>query len=239
MTDPPATAEQDDDPGSQRTPAPMLDVPMQEVIDRLAEVERRLREAQAEIETLRARLARAEQEATTDSLTGIPNRRGFLALLREAARAADADGQTLSLLMVDVDHFKEFNDRFGHHVGDHVLRLVAHALKGVRAQDPTRPAVSGRYGGEEFAVVLPGIEAAGASRIADRLREDLAERRFIMRGTGEPLTQITISIGLAERHRDEDPAETLRRADQALYEAKRRGRNRVEPLRPEVAPIAS
>lgn len=238
MTKRPATAE--DESAASRDRSGLVSEPeIKQVIERVAEVERRLREAQGEIETLRSRLAQAEQEATTDSLTGIPNRRGFLGILREAALAADAEGHPLSLLMADVDHFKEFNDRFGHHVGDHVLRLVAHALQDVPAEDLIGPAVVGRYGGEEFAVLLPGIGAAQASMIADGLREDLAGRRFIMRGTGESLAQITISIGLAERLRDEDPGEALRRADEALYEAKRRGRNRVEPLRAEAAPIAS
>lgn len=200
-------------------------------MQRIEEVERRLREAQTEIETLRSRLVKGEEDATTDSLTGIPNRRGFLELLEVAAVRADADRQPLSLLMADVDHFKAFNDRFGHHVGDHVLRLVAHALGQVPEQSLGRACVAGRYGGEEFAVLLSAVAAPQACALAELLRESLARRRFIMRGTGETLDQITISIGVAERDQGEDPAEALRRADAALYEAKRRGRNRVETLR--------
>lgn len=199
------------------------------VLDRIGDVERRLIEAQSEINRLRARLAKAEKEAATDSLTGIANRRGFHELLGRCAAEVDAEGVPLSVLMIDVDHFKAFNDRFGHDVGDHVLRLVAHSLFQLPDADPHRPPRPARYGGEEFAVLLEGVDGPDAYRIADRLRDDLARRQFIMRGTGEPLDRITISIGAAERLRGEEPSRVLRRADIALYDAKRRGRNRVEP----------
>jgi len=200
---------------------------IESVVERIEEVEARLREAQSEIERLRSRLAKAEEAATTDSLTGIPNRRGFLDLLADLAREADLGRRPLSLLMVDVDHFKEFNDRFGHDVGDHVLRLVAHALTEMAGPDPRLPSLAGRYGGEEFAVALQatGDQAMGP---AERLREDLARRHFIMRGTGRPLGRITISIGVAERRLGEEPVHALRRADTALLTAKQSGRNRVE-----------
>jgi diguanylate cyclase len=199
------------------------------VLDRIGDVERRLMEAQSEIDRLRARLARAEKEAATDSLTGIANRRGFHDLLTRSASDVDAEGVPLSLLMIDVDHFKAFNDRFGHDIGDHVLRLVAHSLFQLPDADPHRPPRPARYGGEEFAVLLEGVSGVDAYRIADRLRDDLARRQFIMRGSGEPLDRITISVGAAERVPGEDPNRVLRRADIALYDAKRRGRNRVEP----------
>lgn len=199
------------------------------VLERIEDVERRLVEAQGEIDRLRARLSKAEQEAATDSLTGIANRRGFHDYLTRSAIEVDAEGVPLSLLMIDVDHFKAFNDRFGHDVGDHVLRLVAHALFQLPDADPDRPPRPARYGGEEFAVLLEGVDGRDAYRIADRLREDLSRRQFIMRGSGELLDRITISVGAAERRPGEDPSDVLRRADTALYEAKRRGRNRVEP----------
>lgn len=198
------------------------------VVQRIEEVEARLLEAQSEIERLRQRLAKAEADATTDSLTGIPNRRGFLNLLSDLARHADLACRPISLLMVDVDHFKEFNDRFGHDVGDHVLRLVAHAIVDLPRPDHRLPSLTGRYGGEEFVIALQDVRIEQAFDLAERLRQGLAGRRFIMRGTGEPLGAITISIGVAERPLGEEPVQTLRRADLALYDAKRRGRNRVE-----------
>lgn len=198
------------------------------VVQRIEEVEARLVEAQNEIERLRHRLAKAEADATTDSLTGIPNRRGFLSLLADLARHSDLALRPVSVLMLDVDHFKDFNDRFGHDVGDHVLRLVAHAIVDLPRPDQRSPSLTGRYGGEEFVIALQDVRLDQALDLAERLRQGLAERRFIMRGTGEPLGAITISIGVAERPVGEEPVQTLRRADLALYQAKRRGRNRVE-----------
>ena len=207
------------------------------VVQRIEEVEARLIEAQREIERLRQRLAKAEADATTDSLTGIPNRRGFLNLLAELSRHADLAVRPISVLMVDVDHFKDFNDRFGHDVGDHVLRLVAHAIVDLPRSDHRLPSLTGRYGGEEFVIALQDVRLEQALNLAERLRLGLANRRFIMRGTGEPLGAITISIGVAERPVGEEPVQTLRRADLALYEAKRRGRNRVERAELAAAPL--
>jgi diguanylate cyclase len=191
--------------------------------ERIDELERRLQEAQEAIRELRSRLARAERNASTDSLTGIGNRRGFSELLHGAVAEAGRRHEALSLLMIDIDHFKAFNDRYGHHVGDHVLRLVATAL----ASLPGGAKAASRFGGEEFAVILPNVAVDDALALAERTRTALAARRFIMRGSGETLSQITISIGVAEL-RSREPSENLvRRADAALYRAKRAGRNCV------------
>lgn len=193
------------------------------VMQRIDELERRLQEAQEAIRELRSRLARAERNATTDSLTGIANRRGFSELLHGAVAEAGRRRQALSLLMIDVDHFKAFNDRHGHHVGDHVLRLVATAL----AHLPGGMKSASRFGGEEFAVLLPNIGIEEALVLAERTRALLGARRFIMRGTGEPLGQITVSVGVAELRPREAADHLVRRADAALYRAKRAGRDRV------------
>lgn len=125
--------------------------------------------------------------------------------------------------MVDIDHFKRFNDTHGHQVGDQVLRLVAKTLTDcVRAGD-----LPARYGGEEFAVVLPKTGIQVARPIAERIRTTLAARKIIRRNTGEGLGGITISIGAALYHPGETPAALVARADSALYAAKRQGRNRL------------
>jgi diguanylate cyclase len=195
----------------------------EQVMERIDELERRLQEAQEAIRDLRSRLARAERNASTDSLTGIANRRGFSELLHGAVAEAARRREALSLLMIDIDHFKAFNDRYGHHVGDHVLRLVATAL----ASLPGGAKAASRFGGEEFAVILPNVAIDNALALAERTRAALAERRFIMRGSGETLSQITISIGVAELRSREHTESLVRRADAALYRAKRSGRNCV------------
>lgn len=202
--------------------------PLEDAMHRVDDLERRLQEAQEAIRELRLRLARAERNASTDSLTGIANRRGFLEVLREAVASARRHHEPLSLLMIDVDHFKAFNDRHGHYVGDHVLRLVAAALMDL----PGGVRHAARYGGEEFAVVLPKAPLPDAIPQAESLRESLAERRFIMRGTGEALSPITISIGVAELAPHEFAKQLIRRADAALYQAKRAGRNCVVASQP-------
>jgi diguanylate cyclase len=199
-----------------------LDQP-EHVMERIDDLERRLQEAQEAIRELRSRLARAERNASTDSLTGIANRRGFSELLHGAVAEAGRRHEALSLLMIDIDHFKAFNDRYGHHVGDHVLRLVATAL----ATLPGGAKAASRFGGEEFAVLLPNVAIDEALALAEHTRSTLAGRRFIMRGSGETLSQITISIGVAELRPHEQCESLVRRADAALYRAKRAGRDCV------------
>ena len=161
--------------------------------------------------------------AVTDPLTGLGNRRQFDSLLQREWRRAIRAKSSLSLLMIDIDHFKEFNDRFGHPQGDQVLRILAKAISsGIR-----RPADSGaRYGGEEFAVILPDTDLSGAATVAENIRA-----AFKNDETADPLggTLPTISIGASScRPSGEGQSALLRSADQALYAAKERGRNRVE-----------
>lgn len=154
------------------------------------------------------------ESSRLDALTGLPNRRTFDTDIEEAAaRALDSGG--ISLLMVDVDHFKRINDTFGHQMGDEVLRLVAAALsQAARPGDTVY-----RYGGEEFAVLLPGTHMLGAAACARRLRAHVAQQLLAH--------NVTVSIGVADLH-DQETAHTLiARTDQALYQAKSGGRNRV------------
>jgi len=186
-------------------------------------LETRLQESSDEIENLREDLESLRQEAYTDGLTGIANRRRFDQVLRHAAMLASEQGTALSLLMIDIDHFKEFNDTHGHQIGDQVLRLLAATLReNVKGQDT--PA---RYGGEEFAIVLPNTERDNAVILAEQIRRAISSKNVRNRRTGEDLGRITISIGVAAYGYGESLSQFIHRADQALYLAKHAGRNRV------------
>ena len=170
-----------------------------------------------ELERLRAELA---EQAARDSLTGVYNRRHLASALEEKVREARAAGRPLSAVMIDVDHFKAVNDRFGHAVGDQVLvRLAAQLTGSVRETD-----IVARYGGEEFAVLMPGVDARDAADRADMWR-----RRCMSAALDTPLgpLHITFSAGVAQLPLDGRPGDLLRLADEALYAAKEGGRDRV------------
>ncbi|WP_396930110.1 diguanylate cyclase [Mycolicibacterium sp.] len=173
-----------------------------------------LQEYQRDIEKVRVHL---ESQSVTDVLTGVKNRRSFDITLEEECMRAQSRGNTVSLVMIDVDHFKAFNDDFGHPAGDEVLRGVAHLLQSeLRVSDSLF-----RYGGEEFAVVLPETTCKGAFVLGERFR------RAIQRAPW-PKRPISISIGVAATGGDvSTPSELLQAADRALYQAKQSGRNRV------------
>jgi diguanylate cyclase len=189
-------------------------------VDRL---EQRLRQTERELRRIRHRLILAELAAKTDPLTGISNRRHFEEVLDAAVTVVRQLRQPLSVLMVDVDHFKQFNDDFGHPIGDHVLRFVAAVLTH-RWQADTFAA---RYGGEEFAMLSLRTPLDEAFERAEFIRARLGRHQMIMRGTHERLRAVTVSIGVAQLQPSETPGEILQRADRALYRAKRAGRDRV------------
>ncbi len=176
------------------------------------------------ISRLRARLRASLQHiaalATHDALTGIWNRRQIDQDLEAAIKHAQRSGSPLSVLLVDVDHFKSVNDRHGHATGDDVLKAVATGLAAaLRAGDQVA-----RYGGEEFLLLLPGTSLAQASVLAERLRLALLALRVLPPGDGP----VSASFGLAVWRADESADQLVRRADQAMYRAKAGGRNRVE-----------
>jgi diguanylate cyclase len=191
--------------------------------ERLSALEQLLSASIIAITSLRNRLAAAEKEATIDALTGLANRRLFDASLLRAGLQATEDMTDLSLLLLDIDHFKRFNDMHGHTVGDQVLRLFARMLLDqIKGRD-----TAARYGGEEFAVVLPGANLAGASALADQMRRALGQRPIVNRTSGQSLGTITCSIGVAQYRAGEAVADLIDRADKALYLAKHEGRNAV------------
>ncbi|GMR04754.1 MAG: hypothetical protein BMS9Abin23_0660 [Thermodesulfobacteriota bacterium] len=185
------------------------------------DLEKKVDERTRELKGLNAAL---KQLSITDGLTGLYNHKYFYDKLTEEIRRTERYGRALSLIMIDIDHFKKFNDTNGHPEGDRLLRSFTTCLKeNVRAED-----VVARYGGEEFAVILPETEKQGATMLAERLKKAVAERDFPHSDT-QPGGVLTISLGVATFTEDGDSADTLvKAADDALYRAKEKGRNRVE-----------
>ncbi len=188
--------------------------------DELRRAQEMLTKANIDLQTA---LARQKQLAHTDSLTGINNRRRLYELAEHEFDIAARYQQPLSVLMFDIDHFKQVNDTFGHAVGDQILQLVTQAAgKELRATDAI-----GRYGGEEFVIIMPMTSARQAYSLAERIREKVGALRI---PTDKGETAVTLSIGIVETHytRDESAETLIRRADQAMYAAKQSGRNRTE-----------
>lgn len=206
-----------------RTIVANLLVETQQVAEKSRALEDRLSRASGEVAELRQNLEIVRREALTDSLTGIPNRKLFESRLREAARNAVESGEPLALLMLDIDHFKRFNDTYGHQLGDQVLRLVAKTLAdGVKGRDT--PA---RFGGEEFVIVLPQTRLENAVTLAEQIRRTMVRHKVVRKDTGQEYGVIALSVGASLYRPGEDLAELIRRADAALYHAKHTGRNRV------------
>jgi diguanylate cyclase len=186
-------------------------------------LEARLCASKQEIEQLQHNLQAVRTESMTDPLTTLSNRKFFDQSLAKAMVEATQKNEPLSLLMCDIDHFKRFNDSYGHLTGDQVLRLAAISVKqNVKGQD-----IAARYGGEEFVIALPNTALQSAITVAEHIRRAVMTKELVKRSTGEKLGRVTLSIGCAVLH-PHDTAQTLvERADKCLYAAKRSGRNRV------------
>ena len=192
----------------------------QELLARVATQIRRHRYT----EQLRLTVRASMEMAVTDALTGLYNRRYLETQLTQLIEQSADRGKGLSLLTLDIDFFKSVNDTYGHDAGDRVLQEVAGRIRGsVRNVD-----LACRTGGEEFVVVLPGAELQVAERVGERIRKAIAAKPFLL-GPGSHLT-VTASLGVASLASADDTLEDLlKRADRALYRAKREGRNRVVP----------
>jgi len=212
-----------DDPGLIQSTVHTLVAATLEMRDDSLQLKARLDGAMQEIANLQQGLEAVRMESRIDPLTELANRKHFDETMREAIRHSAQRGEPLSLLMIDIDHFKSFNDSFGHTTGDQVLRLVAVSLKqNIKGQD-----LAARYGGEEFAIVLPNTALKQAVVVADHLRRAVMARELKKRSTGEIIGRITVSIGVASSQELDTNESFIERADNCLYAAKRGGRNRV------------
>lgn len=186
-----------------------------------------LKERAEEIDVLRAELDRVRQESIRDPLTGLANRRAFDDRLAESLDDSLQQLQKICLLMIDIDRFKEINDKHGHQIGDKILQYIASVLKkNFKGKD-----LVARFGGDEFAVIVENAPIAGVQRVAESVREQINESTLKRTDTGEPLGTVTVSIGYDCLKPEDKPDDVLKRADKALYRAKQNGRNCVELYR--------
>jgi diguanylate cyclase len=186
-------------------------------------LESRLNASKQEIIQLQQSIEALRNESLTDPLTSLANRKYFDQSLNRMIEETRVSGTPLSLLLADIDHFKRFNDLFGHLIGDQVLRLVAMSIK----QSTKGGDLAARFGGEEFAIILPGSAIGDARSIADRVRFTVKSKDLMKRSTGEHLGRVTVSIGVAALRQGDCAQALIERTDACLYAAKRTGRNRV------------
>jgi diguanylate cyclase len=198
-------------------------------------LEVRLKSSKQEISQLQHSLEAVRNESLTDPLTTLANRKHFDEGFARTVLDATASAEPLSLMLADIDHFKSFNDTYGHLTGDQVLRLVGLSIKhNVKGQD-----IAARFGGEEFAIVLPRTALRDATSVADQIRRAVMSKELMKRSTGEHLGRVTVSIGVATFRRGDTIQSLIERADGCLYAAKRNGRNRVIcEIDPEVSPAS-
>ncbi len=186
-------------------------------------VNEQLAQAQKEIFDLRENLAKVTIESERDFLTHCYNRKAFDRRLVQAMEEALSKDSSLCLAMIDIDHFKEFNDKFGHLTGDEVLKFVAKTITdSVKGMD-----MVARFGGEEFVVILPRTPLGGGMILADSIRKAVAIKELKRKSTGEQYGHVTISIGVSSFRPGDSANDLIKRADEALYRSKKSGRNRV------------
>lgn len=187
------------------------------------QLERKLEASRDDIAALQRDLDDVRRESMLDPLTKIANRKSFDEGLADAIEDARKTHSPMSLIIVDIDHFKSFNDTYGHQTGDQVLRLVAMTLKSnIKGKD-----LAARYGGEEFVAVLPYTDLHGAVIVAENVRKAIQAKELLKRSTNEKLGRITASFGVATFQHTDNSGSLIERADRCLYAAKHAGRNRV------------
>jgi diguanylate cyclase len=193
------------------------------MVEKNQDLEVQLVNSSKQVTELRNNLDTVKKEALTDGLTGLLNRKAFDKQIIESVSECKEFGTPLVFMLLDIDYFKKFNDTYGHQVGDQVLRLVARTLTdNVKGRD-----FAARYGGEEFAIILPDTPVSAGLKVAEILRKSVESKEVVNKASNEHLGRITLSIGIAEYTPGEEIPDLVLRADQALYEAKRTGRNRV------------
>lgn len=183
----------------------------------------KLSRSSQEIDNLRTSLRKARAEALTDALTGIANRKLFDETLRLRKEEADTEGSEMCLALCDIDHFKSFNDTWGHQTGDQVIRFVASTMTKLALPDH----LVARYGGEEFAIVMPRTTMEDAVKTVELIRSAIEAKRLVRRSTSETIGAVTVSFGVAKYNGSEQPNDIVKRADECLYRSKENGRNRV------------
>lgn len=195
----------------------------QEAISENEKMKEHLQSAEENTRQLQRQVAELKEETSKDPLTGLYNRKALNERLSELVDEVSKSEEPLTLCMFDIDHFKAFNDNFGHQVGDQVIQLVSKTL-----QDKSRSSdFPARYGGEEFTLILPGTKMDIAELIASRIHQAVSRLALVKRSTKERLPSVTISMGLASFREGDSGESILSRADQALYHAKQTGRNRI------------
>jgi diguanylate cyclase len=187
----------------------------------IQDLNQHLQHSQNEIRSLQQQLEHARSQAITDPLTGLLNRRGF-ELRTEQILEATAQ-QKMAAIMIDIDHFKRVNDTYGHLFGDKVIRVLADLVK----SHVGNSGIAARLGGEEFGILLPNISEDSAFSLAETLRQAMENGKISSKQKNEPVNTVTVSLGVAVRQQGENYTSLLDRADQALYQSKQRGRNRV------------
>jgi diguanylate cyclase len=191
--------------------------------NRTSDLQGNLEKSQRQIERLKSNLAAAEAQGLSDPLTGLRNRRSFDITLAAEIASSRTGGKPMSLVMADIDHFKSINDRYGHPAGDDVLKWFSRILS---ANMKGRDTVT-RYGGEEFAIILPQTPLETAAMLAGQIRQQLESQLWKKPGAPNTMLRVTASFGVAQLQDGEGTSGLIQRADAKLYESKAGGRNRV------------
>ena len=195
-----------------------------DVVDHGRTFETKLTEYSSEITDLTRQLEQTKKAAMLDPITGIGNRRRFEESLKDILSHLSDFNERVSVLLADVDKFKDVNDSLGHNVGDQVLRLVAsNFVTNLKGGD-----VVARWGGDEFAAILPNTTLENAYAVAENVRASIGAKSLKNKDTGETMGKVTLSVGVSSYRQGDNAHKLIFRADQALYEAKRLGRNRTE-----------
>ncbi|MCC7268158.1 MAG: diguanylate cyclase [Caulobacteraceae bacterium] len=215
--------DKDLDPGALKAMVADLSAATERVQAENKTLEIQLSESTAELGRLREHLEQVRRDATTDGLTNLANRKAFDEEFARACAEAEENGESLTLALIDIDHFKNFNDTWGHQTGDQVIRYVASVIGRLGAP----PRLAARHGGEEFAIIFPGEVGAPVTAALEEIRMEVGSRMLKRRSTNEDLGAVTVSAGIAERRPGESMHSVMERADSALYASKRTGRNRV------------